>query len=143
MVFRELGFGGIESGLSRFTPDRTTDASTGHAQIGELGPVRRVLNDACAEQCRAHIFPITVSLVAQMVKKPPAVQVRSLGQEDPPEEGMATHCSILCWRISCRVEPSEPYSPWGRKESDMTEADTFPLWPCLRPPFFIPSYNKW
>ena len=26
----------------------------------------------------------------------------------------------------------------------MTEADTFPLWPCLRPPFlFIPSYNKW
>ena len=42
------------------------------------------------------------SLVAQMVKNPPAMRetwVRSLGQEDPLEEGMATHCSILAWRI--------------------------------------------
>ena len=42
------------------------------------------------------------SLVAQMVKNPPAMWetwVRSLGQEDPLEEGMATHCSILAWRI--------------------------------------------
>ena len=37
-----------------------------------------------------------------MVKGLPAVQgiwVRSLGQEDPPEKGMATHSSILAWRI--------------------------------------------
>ena len=37
-----------------------------------------------------------------MVKNPPAVQdtwVRSLGWEDPLEEGMATHSSILAWRI--------------------------------------------
>ena len=36
------------------------------------------------------------------VKNPPAVletRVRSLGQEDPLEEGMATHSSILAWRI--------------------------------------------
>ena len=42
------------------------------------------------------------SLVAQMVKNPPAVweiRVRSLGWEDPLEEGMATHSSILAWRI--------------------------------------------
>ena len=42
------------------------------------------------------------SLVAQMVKNPPAVQetwVRSLGWEDPLEEGMATHSIILAWRI--------------------------------------------
>ena len=42
------------------------------------------------------------SLVAQMVKNPPAVWetwVRSLGWEDPLEEGMATHSSILAWRI--------------------------------------------
>ena len=40
--------------------------------------------------------------VAQMVKNPPAMQetrVRSLGQEDPLEKGMATHSSILAWRI--------------------------------------------
>ena len=42
------------------------------------------------------------SLVAQMVKNPPAMQescVQSLGGEDPLEEGMATHSSILAWRI--------------------------------------------
>ena len=41
-------------------------------------------------------------LVAQLVKNPPAVQetwVRSLVQEDPLEKGMATHSSILSWRI--------------------------------------------
>ena len=41
-------------------------------------------------------------LLAQMVKNPPAMQetwVRSLGQEDPLEEGMATHSSVLACRI--------------------------------------------
>ena len=40
--------------------------------------------------------------MAQAVKNPPAVQetwVHSLGWEDPLEEGMATHSSILAWRI--------------------------------------------
>ena len=43
------------------------------------------------------------SLVAQMVKNLPAMWetwVRSLGWEDPLEEGMATYSSILAWRIS-------------------------------------------
>jgi len=42
------------------------------------------------------------SLVAQMVKYPPAaweMWVQSLGREDPLEEGMATHSSIPAWRI--------------------------------------------
>ena len=42
------------------------------------------------------------SLMAQMVKNPPAVWdtwVQSLRWEDPLEEGMATHSSILAWRI--------------------------------------------
>ena len=38
-------------------------------------------------------------LVAQMVKNPSATQVRSRGWEDPLEKGMATHSSILAWRI--------------------------------------------
>ena len=40
--------------------------------------------------------------MAQRVKNPPAMletQVRSLSQEDPLEKGMATHSSILAWRI--------------------------------------------
>ena len=48
------------------------------------------------------------SLVAQMVKSLPATrqtQVQSLGQADPLEEGMATHSSILAWRIPWTEEP--------------------------------------
>ena len=45
---------------------------------------------------------VRASLVAQLVKNLPAMQeapVRFLGWEDPLEEGMATHTSILAWRI--------------------------------------------
>ena len=48
------------------------------------------------------------SLVAQMVKNPPAMketQVRFLGGKDPLEKGMATHSSILAWRIPWTEEP--------------------------------------
>ena len=48
------------------------------------------------------------SLVAQIVKNLPVMQktwVRSLGQEDPLEKGMATHSSILAWRIPWTEEP--------------------------------------
>ena len=48
------------------------------------------------------------SLVAQSVKNLPAVQetrVRSLGWEDPLEKKMATHSSILVWKISFTEEP--------------------------------------
>ena len=57
--------------------------------------------------------------MAQLVKNLPAMQEawgQSLGQEDPLEKGTATQSSIL-W-------PGEfhgLYSPWGHKESDMTE----------------------
>ena len=46
------------------------------------------------------------SLVAQLVKNPPAMQktwVQSLGWEDPLEKGMAPHSSILAWRIPWTV----------------------------------------
>ena len=46
------------------------------------------------------------SLVSQLVKKLPAMRetwVRSLGWEDPLEKGMATHFSILAWRIPWTV----------------------------------------
>ena len=48
------------------------------------------------------------SPVAQMVKKLPVMQdtwIRSLGWEDPMEKGMATHSSILAWRIPLTEEP--------------------------------------
>ena len=55
-----------------------------------------------------YINQISASLVAQMVKNLPAIQetrVQSLGQEDPLEKGMATHFSILAWRIPWTEEP--------------------------------------
>ena len=48
------------------------------------------------------------SLVAQTVKRLPVMretQVRSLGWEDPLEKEMATHSSILAWRIPCIEKP--------------------------------------
>ena len=58
------------------------------------------------------------SLVAQMVKNPPAMWetwVPSLGWEDPLEKGMAVHSSILAWRIPWTEEPGGLYSPWVEK----------------------------
>ena len=51
---------------------------------------------------------IRASLVTQMVKNLPAMQearVQSLGQDDPLEKEMATHSSILAWRIPWTEEP--------------------------------------
>ena len=51
---------------------------------------------------RTDSFPLGTSLVAQMVKKLPAMQEtqgQSQGLEDPLEKEMATHSSILAWRI--------------------------------------------
>ena len=69
----------------------------------------------------SHI-PIGASLVAQLVKNLPAMQktpVPSLGWEDPLEEGMATHSSILAWKIPWTEEPGRLQS-MGSKESDTT-----------------------
>ena len=58
-----------------------------------------------------------------VVKNPPAVQetqetgVGSLGQEDPLEEGLATHSSVLAWRIPWTEEP-------GRQQSTGLQSPT-------------------
>ena len=49
--------------------------------------------------------------------------VRSLGQEDPLKKEMATHSSILAWKIPWTWS-LVGYSPWGHKESDSTETLT-------------------
>ena len=48
-------------------------------------------------------------------------QVQSLGREDPLEEEMAIHSSILAWKIPWTEEPGGLYSPYCQKESDTTE----------------------
>ena len=60
-----------------------------------------------SEEGRGYLIQYSLaSLLAQLVKNPPAKQetwVRSLGWEDPLEEGTATHSSILAWRIPWTV----------------------------------------
>ena len=53
-----------------------------------------------------------------MIKNLPAMQetgVQSLGQEDALQKGMATHSSILAWRISWTEEPGELLSMGSRR----------------------------
>ena len=59
-------------------------------------------------------------LMAQRVKNLPAMpetQVQPLSWEDPLED-MATHSSLLTWRIPWTEEPGGPYSPWSLKRLD-------------------------
>ena len=62
--------------------------------------------------------------MAQQVKNLPAMQetwVESLGLEDPLEEEMATHPSILAWEIPWTEEPDRVQVPEVTKESNKTE----------------------
>ena len=69
------------------------------------------------------LLSVEQNLVAQSVQNPPAIwetQVRSVGGEDPLEKEMATHSSILPGK-SHGQRSLAGCSPWGCKESDMTE----------------------
>ena len=73
-----------------------------------------------------------------MVKNPPAVQetrVQSLGQEDPLEKGLATHSSMLVWRIPWTEEPGRMLA-MGLQRVDMNERLAFSL-------FFQSPTHKW
>ena len=61
--------------------------------------------------------------MAQSVKNLPAMhetQLQSLGGEDALEEGMGTLSRILAWEIPRTEESGGLYSPWDRKEPDVT-----------------------
>ena len=70
-------------------------------------------------KCLGHcLVYIVVSLVAQRVKRLPAMQetwVRSLSQEDPLEKAMATHSSTLAWIIPWREEPGRLQSQGSQR----------------------------
>ena len=75
-----------------------------------------------------------------MVKHLPTMQetgVQSLGREDLLEKEMATHSSTLAWRIPW-TEDLAGYSPWGHKESGMT--NTFTVLIHRRQFAFLPSF---
>ena len=76
----------------------------------------------CMSSLEKCLFRKGPSLVAQKVKNLPAMQetqIRSLGWEDPLEEGMATHSRILAEKIPWTAAPGG--LPCGHKKSDATE----------------------
>ena len=85
-----------------------------------------------------HLVNVWVSQMALVVKNPPANtgDIRdmssSLDQEDPVEEGMATHFSILAWRITRTEEPGRLQSIESRRVrhdwSDLAPMNTVILW---------------
>ena len=59
--------------------------------------------------------------MAQMVKRLPAMWrtgIRSLGWKDPLEKEMATHSSILAWKIPWMKETGGLHSPWGHNHNN-------------------------
>ena len=76
----------------------------------------------------SHFFSPLASLVAQMVKNLPVMQepqVRFLGQKAPLEKGMATHSSILAWRIPWTEEPGGLQSIGSQRARCDWVTDTF------------------
>ena len=75
--------------------------------------------------------------VAQLVKNLPAMGdtgVRSLGWEDPLEKGMATHSSILAWRIPWRERPGGLPSMGSQRVRHEGATNTFTFSSCLKSP---------
>ena len=85
------------------------------------------------------------SLVAEMVKNLPALQktrVWSLGQEDPLEKGMATHSSILAWRIPWTEEPGGVQSMSMPRVGHNWATNTFNVWFNIMDTFLVPAAYK-
>ena len=64
------------------------------------------------------------------MKEMPETQVRSLGWEDPLKKGMATHSSILAWRIPLTEEPGESMGVTKRHDCT-TETHTHEILQCF------------
>ena len=82
------------------------------------------------------------SLVAQTVKNLPAMQKLwfwSLGQEDPLEEEMATHSSILAWRIPWREEPGGLQSKGSQRVGHDWATNTNSFHHCIHKSVFCIS----
>ena len=98
-------------------------------------------------------FIAWASLVAQSVKNLPAVQetrVQSLGWEDPLEKKMATHSSILAWKISWTEEPGGLQSMGSQRVGHDWATNTYllywlcqNLWLCGSQKNCVKFWKKW
>ena len=88
---------------------------------------------------------IRASLVVQRVKCLPAMQetwVQSLGWEDPLEKEMATHSSILAWKIPWMEEPGRPQSMRSQSQTRLSDFILYfcnIIYFCMTPKFMSPA----
>ena len=83
--------------------------------------LKKYINSISVKNTSTCIQEYWASLVAHTVKNLPAIQetrVQLLGQEDPLEKGVATHSSILAWKIPQTEEPGGLQSMGSRVEHD-------------------------
>ena len=141
-----LSFPGGSDGKESFHNEGDLDSIPGLGRSPEVGhgsPLQYscLENPMDREAWRATVYVVTKSQTplsdeaqtqgiwngfpgGSAVKNLPVKQetwVQALGWENPLEEDMATHSSILTWRIPWQ-RSLEGYSPWGRKELDKSEA---------------------
>ena len=86
------------------------------------------------------------SLVAQLVRNLPAIEetlIRSLGWEDSLEKGMATHSSILAWRIPRTEEPGRLQSIVSQSQTELKQPSTHTRIVFLRPQQTMHPATTW
>ena len=106
-------------------PGVVMDREAWHAAVHGVAKSRTRLSD-WSDWASQVVLVVKTHLSMQEMKE---MQALSLGQEDPLEEGMATHSSILAWRIPWIEEPVG-YSPYSWKRLGMTEV-TYHALVCL------------
>ena len=110
---------------------KTRDSYLGSSQLDtRLGTTSlpAVLISSPQERKSHYFFRGKLSSVPQTVKNPPAMwdtQVRYLGQEDPLEKGMATHSSILAWKMPWTEEPGGPQRIGSQRVRHDSASNTF------------------
>ena len=114
---RPRDFGGCESLVAQQIPFN-------HSSLGTWSPDLFLPKDPGVRPYPRFLVPH----VAQMVKNLPAMWkswVRSLGWEDPPEKEMATHSSILAWRIPWTEEPGRLQSMGSQSQTHFQFSPSF------------------
>ena len=118
---------GVAQSLTQLKWLSSSSSSNIHIPLLEL-PTYSVLTNGDDEVIWWWLW---ASLVAQVVKNPSAMQetqVWSLGLGDRLEKGMATHSSILAWRIPRTEEPGGPQSTGLQRAGHGWVSNTFSLW---------------
>ena len=100
-------------------------SSTSHSQksLTQYKPIS-ILPNYIYKDLKGHTDDLVASLVAQTIKNPPAMQetqVQSLGWEDPLKGGMATHSTILAWRMPWTEEPGGLQSMGSQSQTQLSD----------------------